>query len=223
MEENRPPVELEQQLMRELGIKLGYPSLPAERAKSFGQFDFETIDLPYSPHIFYIPQLKLNTWVKQRRETIEPAATLENVMAIIGHGWEVSNNGKKEWRFIGTDKPVEDTVVSYQKFAKEHSLPPIDVVLVCRGMEIVPPLPSKPGVIEVRKAPAPIKVKTEDYAPYIFPNDYVGAVGTISKSNREVQSVIANTEHWQGIKERQGYWGTKQRLNVPSWAKAPAR
>jgi hypothetical protein len=182
--------------------------------------------MPYVPHVFFTQKMSLLTWTKQRRETIDSYAELQNVFVIIGHGQTYMQNGLEQWKFFGTGKPVEETARAYQKFAREHFLPPIDVVLACRGEKRIPsPLPGS-GVMEVLKVPAPILVTAEYYAPYIFPNDFVGASGIITDRNEGVESVRAITESWQGLREWQGYWNRNQRIqpdNVPVWAKQPSR
>lgn len=220
--EYRPSYELERELFDKVGLKLGYPALPPEKAQAYQSFGFEIIDMPYSPHVFYTPALSLETWQKQRRETISTLATLENVMVIIGHGQAFRQNGEEVWRFLGTQKSIEETVRKYQEFAKEHALPPIDVVLACRGEERNPPLTPPPSTIEVRKAPAPIRVSKGHTYPYIFPNDFVGASGVVV--NGLVTSVRGITEGWQGLKEWQSYWERNQSRSpesIPQWAKEP--
>jgi len=223
MEIARPSI-IEQELFDRHGIKLGYPALSQEQAQAYQDFDFEVIDMPYQPHVFFTPQISLETWKKQRRATITPLTTLENVMIIIGHGQTYMDSGQEQWKFFGTQKPVEETVREYQKFAKEYKLPPVDIVLSCRGDKIVSPLPPQSGTIEVRKAPAPIKVHKEFAYPYIFPNDFVGASGIIKEG--VVESVRGITEHWQGLREWQGYWSRNQRTlpeNIPQLFKRPSR
>ncbi len=208
--------EFKEILLGLYGIKLGIPALSPDKARAYNGSEFEQIATPYKPHVFFVQRLDL--W---RREV--SYVVLRNVMVIVGHGILIDKD-QTDWRFAGTNKPVEETVRGYDNFAKNFGFPPIDVVLSCRGN--TQPVRETPGIIHVHRQP-PIIISRHLEAPHIHPTSLIKLNSSWRKEGKGVEGITANSMNWQKVEVWQDYWkknsDRRSKMIIPSWAKEVAR
>lgn len=200
------------------GIKLGKHALSADPNEQYE----DMVPIPSSPHIFFTNNLTL---VSMRKEG---KVELKEVMVMLAHG---DIFGKKhEWRVIGTNKSVTQTVKAYNEVARDMSWSSVDVVLVCRGISLI-------QMQRKLKEEANIKTRTSktggvfnikmpfvsSLPPQIYPGPSGVEVGGVWEKGKGVLWVSASAIEWQGIEAWQKYWqdrrGERSRMHIPDWAK----
>lgn len=197
------PGDIESELWS-FNIRLG---VPLENSDS--RNDESYIDVPSSPHIFYTQKLQL-------RENQENLFTIEDAMVIMAHGY---GDGIDNWRFVGINRTVNDTVKAYEEAARRFLLPHLDAVLVCRNFQ----------ELQSEK----VRVLSEQREiPYVWPESLVTIIRSeypagIFRPGEGVELVIANNRKWYGVERWLTHWNTLGRQTyrarrgdaIPEWAK----
>lgn len=196
------------------GIKLGVSVEDTDLARQGKSIH---ISISSFPHVFHCQTLIL-------REQHEEIALINSAMVMMGHGVALDGNNEN-WKFLGTNQKVSDTVSVYEKIAKQLGWPHLDVLLVCRRDL------KKESIQKARM------VFESHGIPYIFGDDTVniscsdsreGKTSGIYKHPEGVQLIIADTGKWDRLKLRewQNYWMYRLIIEdirkIPAWAKYPA-
>lgn len=168
--------------------------------------DFPILKIPMEPHVFNVKKLRL---LEGTKETTE----LEDVLVMLGHGI-VTGQYLENWKFLGTNQPVEHTVKAYEEKAKQLMEPPLDCILVCRKDQYF------------KNNKVNIIFSHREY-PYIVPMG--GSVHIVSPRPGEprelwgegmgIKQIVASCYRWGNVKEWTGYWYKHydQRQTAP-WA-----
>ncbi len=207
------------------GIHLGAPLLFAETGH---------IKVPPSPHVFFCKYLYLilppserdkelqalgnvilpNVELTNEKGEKETALLFEDVMTMLGHGI-VMGDQEKQWVFLGTRKPVSETVGVYEGVARQTDWPQVDVVVACRE--------------EANNNPSQqVRVTfSRRQIPYIYPDDTAHVLNTPEVTsmlkNGEGASLVVKAERWNGLKWWLIYWSYNSRDgSIPLWALMPS-
>ena len=199
------------ELLSKWGIRLG----------NFTQRSYpnEIVNVSVYPHVFFANSLLLDSL------RTEDKVGVDGAMVMAAHGMLGGNN--REWRFIGTNKSVTETVSAYDKVAKNIGWPLIDAVLACRGMDTdkIERLLESEKNSRARIALSSVSILASS-VPQIFPGaSGVNVAGRWEKGKGTLW-IRALSLEWQGLDRWQKYWEDhkeeRARIQIPGWAKGKA-
>lgn len=203
-------------LTAQYGIQFGIPLLPPQERAKYDSDPFESINVPWQPHVFLVKHLDL-------REFEEGKAELRDVLVMMAHGDSFrGSDGNEQYRFSGTGKSVYETVDAYQSFAEQGIVPDLDVVIACRGRARANFRDGGPIVIHPRK---PVLITPGHKYPQIYPGSLVNISSSWRRGQDGVDNLTANATEWQGLQRWQQRRNDEQASGAtiiyPGWAKTP--
>ncbi len=198
------------------------------------------IDVPRAPHVFFCTDIFLiqpneamtrtqtsldvtendalrlpMVFIPYENETVS-AIHLRDVMVMLGHA-VTTGRSDEAWKFIGTQRSVSDTVMSYQKVARDILWPPLDAVIACR-----------PSSYDTRPSRNVIFTFHQTLIPVIRPDSsaHVRNEGTYQSELKVGVGVTlyVAADAWIQIPWWLNYRSNSPRLNtIPQWAREPTR
>ena len=203
-------------LTAQYGIQFGIPLLPPQERAKYRNDPFESINVPWQPHVFFVKHVDL-------REHEEQKAELRDVLVMMAHGDSFTGrDGQEVYRFFGTGKTVYDTVDAYQNFAEQGIVPNLDVVIACRGSARAELRDGGSLVIHPRK---PLLITPGHKFPQIYPGSLVNIGSSWRRGQDGVDNLTANATEWQGLhhwqQRRQEEYVSGATIIYPGWTKTP--